>query len=142
MNPYSTPSYAPADNVFADDGEFFAQRPRRRYRARPFQPVAGFVGVPLYSDDENGRKGEVNLVIVRNWGRGIVSCALLCATKPPSLRTDAEILRYLRLRGVSSSTPLRSRAVAMADRRRAAAGRGGLSLFSYRFNWEDRSERS
>ncbi|MGB5087053.1 MAG: hypothetical protein WBO09_21230 [Methylocystis silviterrae] len=139
MKPFFNPTYPPNGGIFADDGEWFAQRPWRRFRARPFQPVAALEEVTLCTNDESGRKREVNLVIVRYWGRGVASCAFLCASKPPPLRTDAEILRFLRLRGVPLSSPLRSRAVAMDDyrRARAAAGLGGMSLFSYKFNWED-----
>ncbi|WP_428406245.1 hypothetical protein [Methylocystis sp.] len=132
------PSFPPDGGIFADDGKWFAQRPWRRFRARPFQPVAALEGVTLCTDDENGRKGKVNLVISRYWGRGVISCAFLCASKPPPLRTDAEILRYLRLRGVPLSSPLRSRTAAMDDYRRAHAAAGlGLSLFSHKFDWED-----
>lgn len=79
------------------DRGFFQKNRMRKYRARPFSEGESIV--PLFTADELGALGEVNLIIIKRVERGRAR-RLFSTQSTTRFLSDRAIVAFLRSRGI------------------------------------------
>lgn len=87
------------------DKAFFERNPSRKFLARPY--VNGDIDISpataFFAEDETGATREVNLIVIKRVPGARIRLAF-AVSRWPNLRTDAEIVWFLRSRGISPVT--------------------------------------